>query len=402
MPAPSSLSAAEARRVALAAQGFRGAGGATPKLRTRRPFDPTLERLHVLQIDSVNVFARSHYLPVFSRHGGYSPNELDRHLWDSGEYTEYWAHEAAFLPVGDRPLFAWRMREFRDRYARDDTTAQLAPTLARVRDTLADGGPQFVRELENGPREKRGPWWDWSETKRAVEVLFAQGEVVSAGRVGFQRRYALAEQLLPAHALREVPRESAQQQLIERAARSLGVATLADLADYHRLKITDAGRAARILEERGILIPVSVEGWRKANGTPEQAWMHHETTVPSRLAPDALLTPFDPLVWFRPRTERLFSFHYRIEIYTPKQKRQFGYYCLPLLVGGKMAGRIDLKADRKARELLVQAAWQEDGAPARTAEAAQDLLNQAAAWQGLEAVRISGVGNLPLPRHTNA
>ncbi|MFV0434473.1 MAG: winged helix-turn-helix domain-containing protein [Leucobacter sp.] len=396
--APQSLSPAEARRSALAAQGFANA----PRLRTRRPFDAALEHLHVLQIDSVNVFARSHYLPVFSRHGVYDAAALDRHLWNSGEFTEYWAHEAAFIPVRDRPLFGWRMREYRERYARDGRAEALAPTVDHVREALAADGPQFVRELEKGPRERRGPWWDWSDTKRAVEMLFAWGEVVSAGREGFQRRYALAEQVLPAAALDPEPRAEAQRALVERAARSLGVATLADLADYHRLKTADARVAVRDLEEGGTLIPVTVRGWTTAAGKPETAWLHRDARVPSRLAPDALLTPFDPVVWFRPRAERMFDFHYRIEIYTPKKKRRFGYYCLPLMVGGRLAGRIDLKADRPSKAgdrgaLLVQAAWQEPGAPARTSEVAAELLARAAAWQGLDSVRVSGIGNLRLP-----
>ncbi|WP_449282256.1 winged helix-turn-helix domain-containing protein [Leucobacter sp.] len=397
-PAPASLSAAEARRTALAAQGFAN----RPRLRKRRPFDPALERLHVLQIDSVNVFARSHYLPLFSRHGGYDPLALDRYLWQSGEYTEYWAHEAAFVPVSDRALFGWRMEEYRERYAADGRAEGLAASVARVREMLGDGEPRLVRELEDGPRERRGPWWDWSDTKRAVEVLFAQGDVVSAGRENFQRRYALAEHALPAAALRPVPRREAQRILLERAARSLGVATLADLADYHRLKTADARTAAQDLEDEGLLLPVRVAGWTNGSGAPERAWMHRDSRVPSRLAPDALLTPFDPVVWFRPRAERLFDFHYRIEIYTPKEQRQYGYYCLPLMVGGRLAGRIDLKADRADRALLVQAAWQEERSPQRTAEAAVDLLARAAAWQGLQEVRVSGVGNLRLPGRFDA
>lgn len=385
------LSKAEARRIALAAQGF----SSSARIRQRRPFDPALERLHVLQIDSVNVFARSHYMPVFSRHGGYDQQRLDRHLWSSGEFTEYWAHEAAFIRVEDRPLFAWRMHDYRQRYA--ERIDQLAPAMQRVREQLTEHGPQFVRDLETGPREKRGPWWDWSDTKRAVEMLFAVGEVVTAGRERFERRYAIAEQVLPEVALRTADRETAQRSLIEQAARSLGVGTLADLADYHRLKTGQARLAVHTLEEEGVLVPVRVSGWAGANGKPLQAWMHRDTTLPSRLAPDALLTPFDPVVWFRPRAERIFDFHYRIEIYTPKEKRQYGYYCLPLMVGGTLAGRIDLKADRANRELLVQAAWQEPGAPSRTAEVAQTLLSSAASWQGLERVRVSGAGNLPLP-----
>ena len=379
--------------MALAAQGFTG----SPRLRRRRPFDPALERLHVLQIDSVNVFARSHYLPVFSRHGGYDAAQLDRHLWSSGEFTEYWAHEAAFVPVRDRPLFGWRMRDYADRFAGDGRAERLAPELDRVRAALADRGPQLVRELEEGPRGARGPWWDWSDTKRAVELLFATGEVVSTVREGFQRRYGLAEDALGSDALIDVPRDLAQRELIERAARSLGIGTLADLADYHRLKTGEARAAVQSLEESGVLVPVRVAGWETASGSPLPAWRHRDARLPGRLAPDALLTPLDPVVWFRPRAERMFDFHYRIEIYTPKEKRQFGYYCLPLMVGGRLAGRIDLKADRGARQLLVQAAWQEDRAPARTAEAARELLARAAAWQGLDAVRVGGAGNLLLP-----
>lgn len=388
-----SLSLAEARRVALAAQGFSGAA----RLRKRRPFDPALARLHVLQIDSVNVFSRSHYLPVFSRHGAYDPGALDRHLMHSGEFTEYWAHEAAFIPVGDRPLFGWRMDEYRSRHRGNGRAQRYAAAVDRVREVLTDSGPLLVRDLEDGPRARRGPWWDWSEAKHAVEMLFAWGEVVSAGREGFQRRYALAEQVLPVGSLAEEPREGAIRTLVARAAQSLGVGTLADLADYHRLKTVDAALAVRELEESGILIPVTVDGWVNAAGRSVPAWLHRDARIPGRLAPDALLTPFDPLVWFRPRTERLFDFHYRIEIYTPKEKRVFGYYCLPLMVGGRMAGRIDLKADRAQRTLLVQAAWQEDRAPARTSEAAVALLRQAAEWQGLESIRFTGVGNLPLP-----
>ncbi len=388
---PLTLSPAEARRVSLAAQGFSNA----PRLRRRRPFDPALERLHVLQIDSVNVFARSHHLPVFSRHGAYDVERFDRQLWSSGEFTEYWAHEAAFIRVDARPLFGWRMHDYERRHAA--RREALAPTLQRVREQLADGGPQFVRELEEGPRGRRGPWWDWSDTKRAVELLFASGEVVSAGRERFERRYALASDVLPAHALAEIAREDAQRTLVEQAARSLGVGTLADLADYHRLKSFEARLAVRALEEAGVLMPVRVAGWTASNGSPLPAWMHRDTRMPSRLAPDALLTPFDPVVWFRPRAERLFNFHYRIEIYTPKEKRRFGYYCLPLMVGGRLAGRIDLKADRAGGRLLVQAAWKEPGAPARTAEAATALLASAAGWQGLDRVSVSGAGNLALP-----
>lgn len=398
-----SFSSSEARRIALAAQGFTNA----PSLRVRRPFDPALERLHVLQIDSVNVFARSHYMPLFSRHGQYPTETLDAHLWESGEFTEYWAHEAAFIRVEDRPLFGWRMDDFRRRHTGDGRLEQLSHAVDSVRERLATGGPQFVRELEHTPREQRGAWWDWSDTKRAVELLFAWGEVVSTGRENFQRRYALAEHVIDAAHLRVVDRETAQRELVARAARSLGVATLADLADYHRIKTAEARVAVRTLEESGDLVPVEVEGWRTKSGNAERAWIHRDSKLPARLAPNALLTPFDPVVWFRPRAERMFDFHYRIEIYTPKERRQFGYYCLPLMVGGKLAGRIDLKAERPKRagepgELVVQAAWQEPRAAAKTADVARQLLAEAAAWQGLESVRVTGVGNLELPPRFDA
>lgn len=387
------LSAAEARRIALAAQGF----AQRPRLRQRRPFDPALARLHVLQIDSVNVFARSHYLPVFSRHGQYSSEALDRLLWGSGEFTEYWAHEAAHIPVVDRPLFSWRMADFRAGAERSGAAEALAPSVERVRSLLTDAPPKLISELEEGPRQRRGPWWDWSEAKRAVEHLFATGEVVSAGREGFQRRYTLAHQLLPESARAVLPRAEAQRALVARAARSLGVATLPDLADYHRMKTREAHAAVRVLEETGELLPVTVRGWERSTGEPLPAWLHADARLPARLAPDALLSPFDPLVWFRPRTERLFGFHYRLEIYTPKEKRQFGYYCLPLLVGGKLVGRLDLKADRSQRTLLVQAAWREPNAPADTAARASELLARAAAWQGLESVVVAERGTLTLP-----
>lgn len=402
-PAAAVFSGAEARRIALAAQGFANAS----RSRLRRPFDDALNRMHIVQIDSVNVFSRSHYMPMLSRHGSYDREAFDRHLWRSGEFTEYWAHEAAFLPVTDRPLFGWRMADYRARHVKSGRAEALAAVMTRVRDRLASDGPQLVRELDDAPRNGRGPWWDWSDTKHAVEMLFAEGEVVSVGREAFQRRYALAEQALPAEVQGEVARADAQRSLIARASCALGIATLSDLADYHRQKPAEVRTAVRDLEDEGVLVPARVAPWVTSTGSPEPAWLHRDARVPSRLAPSALLTPFDPLVWFRPRAERVFGFRYRLEIYTTKEKRQYGYYCLPLLVSGRMAGRLDLKAERPKRAgdpgaLLVQAAWQEPGAPAHTAETAVRLLAEAASWQGLAEVRVMGAGNLPLPTQFEA
>ena len=388
------LSADEARRIALAAQGFRSrtaaAGG--------KPIDATLNTLKVLQLDSVNVFARSHYLPVFSRHGAYNPADLDDQIWSGESFTEYWAHEAAVIAMQDRALFAWRMSDFRTRHHDTGRQQQLNHAVMWVRDRLRAEGPLLARELEPQRSTPRGAWWDWSDTKHAVEMLFAQGEVVSTGRTRFQRRYALAEQVLGEAALVSIPRADAQQQLMDRAARAYGVATLHDLADYYRLRLAEAESAIHELEERGELIPVKVEGWVNGRGSPLSAWLHPSAVTPSRMAPDALLTPFDPLVWFRPRAERIFDFHYRLEIYTPAERRVFGYYCLPLMVQGRMAGRIDVKADRRNRVLLVQAAWKERKAPARTELTAVTLLTEAARWQGLERVESRGHGNLELPQ----
>ena len=240
VPGSRSLSAAQARRITLAAQGFTS----TPRPRKRRPFDPALDRMGVLQIDSVNVFARSHYLPVFSRLGDYDPAALDRLLWSSGEFTEYWAHEAAFIRLEDRPLFTFRMDDYRRKY--EERLTELKPVADEVRRRLADG-PQTVGQLESGPRDKRGPWWDWSDTKLAVELLFSTGEVVTVGRERFARRYALAADVLPGDAMVGVPRADAHRVLVERAARSLGVAALGDLADYYRLKSAETKAAVRDL-----------------------------------------------------------------------------------------------------------------------------------------------------------
>lgn len=391
MPVIENLSLVEAQQLSLASLGF----SATDQLPSRSPVVDVIDRLHVLQLDSVNVFARSHYLPAFSRHGSYDPQHLDQQLWQGEAFTEYWAHEAACIRVGDRPLFGWRMADFSDRYR--ERMAAMAPLLDLVRSQLAASGPSFARELETEKRAKSAAgWWDWSDTKRAVEMLFATGEVVSAGRTRFERKYALAGQVLPDVALATVERGKAQRQLVERAAKAYGVATLTDLADYFRLKRAETAVAVKQLVAEGILMPVRVEGWVDARGADLEAWRHRDATNVTALMPDALLTPFDPTVWFRPRAERLFNFHYRIEIYTPKEKRQYGYYCLPLMIAGQLAGRIDLKADRKQNALLVQAAWQETNAPSQTAEVANRLLAEAASWQGLTDIHHSHAGNLSL------
>lgn len=391
----SSLSAAEARRIALAAQGF-----AKPRPTTAgtRQLNTTLARMATLQIDSVNVFARSHYMPLFSRLGAYDTAALDRLLFSRRPpYVEYWAHVAAFIPATDWGLFRFRMDEMRERYGSEpggwfDTHRDIVDW---VRSELADRGPLRPAQIEHDAKKgARGPWWDWDVVKRTLESLWMFGEVAIAGRRGFERRYALAEHVIPAEVLAApVPRDDAVRELVRRAARAYGVATAADLADYWRIRDRKAVVAAiDDLTDAGELEPVSVEGWTTA-GRPARAWLHRDAVVPRRITAAAILTPFDPVVWFRDRAERLFDFEYRIEIYTPAPKRRFGYYSLPVLIDDDLVGRIDLKADRAASTLLVQSAWWEHGRPADAAPRLAEQLELAARWQGLESVSISRWGD---------
>jgi uncharacterized protein YcaQ len=391
----SNLSAAEARRVALAAQGF---GRPRPATAGTRQLNGALARMATLQIDSVNVFARSHYMPLFSRLGAYDTAALDRLLFARRPpYVEYWAHVAAFIPSSDWGLFGFRMQALREKYGSKpggwfDTHRE---TVDWIRAELADRGPLRPAQIEHDSRRaSRGPWWDWDVVKHALEYLWLFGEVAIAGRRGFERRYGLAEHVIPPEALAvQVPRDQAIRELVRRAARAYGIATAADLADYWRIADRKAVLTAITeLTDAGELHPVTVAGWT-TGGRPAKAWLHADASVPRRVDTTAILTPFDPLVWFRDRAERLFDFEYRIEIYTPAHKRRYGYYSLPVLVGDDIVGRVDLKADRPESRLLVQSAWWEHGAPVDAAARLADELRTAAAWQGLETVSISRWGN---------
>ncbi|WP_419819328.1 winged helix-turn-helix domain-containing protein [Glaciibacter flavus] len=387
-----SVSPALARRVALAAQGF---GRPHPPAVGTRQLNGVIDRLQLLQLDSVNVFERSHYLPVFARLGAYDKGLLDRLTFPrSGRYVEYWAHEAAIIPVETWPLMRWRMQVYRDYFAQDGGWADAnRPMLAWLRDELAANGPLPASAIEHESNVRRGPWWGWSDVKRGLEVLFRQGDVVTAGRMRFERTYALPEQVLPSSILeRVVSREDAHAQLIEQSARAHGIGTEKDLADYFRLKRVDVRPAIARLVDEGSLLPVTVDGRRAP------AWLHRDARLPRRIGADALLSPFDPVVWERARTERMFGFHYRIEIYTPAEKRIHGYYNLPILIDDALVGRIDLKNDRQARVLRVQSAWLEEGALSASvddiAERTAALLRSAAGWQGLENIAVVGRGTL--------
>jgi len=391
----SSLSAAEARRVALAAQGF---ARPRPAVAGTRQLNGALARMATLQIDSVNVFSRSHYMPLFSRLGAYDTAALDRLLFARRPpYVEYWAHVAAFIPADDWGLFDFRMQALRAKYGAKpggwfDANRSIVDW---VKAELADRGPLRPAQIEHDAKQgARGPWWDWDVVKHALEHLWLFGEVAIAGRRGFERRYALAEQVIPGDVLAApVPRDDAVRELVRRAARAYGVATAADIADYWRIADRKAVIAALgNLVDAGELHPVTVEGWTAA-GRPAKAWLHGDAVVPRRIDAAAILTPFDPVVWFRDRAERLFDFEYRIEIYTPAHQRRFGYYSLPVLVDDDIVGRVDLKADRATSTLQVQSAWWEPQARPGDAEPIAEELALAASWQGLEHVSVSGWGD---------
>jgi len=388
------ISPALARRIALAAQGFGRPAAPAPGI---RQLGALVERLGLLQIDSVNVFERSHYVPAFSRLGPYDKAQLDRlSTGAKPRLTEYWVHEASLIPVDDWPLFRWRMQAFRDRAAADDAhwSRDNAPMLAWLLSELAANGPMRASAIEHDANKRSGPWWGWSDVKIGLETLFRWGDVVSGGRERFERVYALPEQVFPTALLdREIPADDAHRALISQAARAHGIGTVKDLADYFRLRTEPARAAITELEEAGELIPVEVPGWGRG-GAAGAAWLHRDARLPRRMDAAAVLSPFDPVVWERARALRLFDFHYRIEIYTPQEKRQFGYYVLPVLLGDTIVGRVDLKNDRQAGVLRVQASWAEPTAPADTAARLAGVLRSTAAWQGLGDVEVVPRGNL--------
>ncbi|QYM65452.1 winged helix-turn-helix domain-containing protein [Microbacterium sp. Se5.02b] len=393
------LSSTQARRIALAAQGFTRA---RPSTVTARHVHRVMDRLGVLQIDSVNVFARSHYLPLFSRLGAYEPALLDRvFLSRTTHYVEYLAHEATFIPVADWPLWRFRMDDFRRKWTDADSWMSTnARTVQWVQDELRARGPLRPADLRVDVPRERGTWWDWDEVKLALEHLWRTGDVAVSGRKGFERTYALAEQVIPEGIRsKEISRADAIRELTRRAARSSGVATQADLADYYRIRDRAAvARSIADLVDAGELHPVHVRGWERG-GRPLAAWRHHEAVLPRRVGTAAVLTPFDPVVWFRDRALRVFDLDYRIEIYVPAEKRKYGYYSLPVLVGDRIAARVDLKADRATATLQVQSAWWEPQARPGDAEAIASELALAAAWQGLEHVSVSGWGDATAALH---
>ena len=381
-----SISAAEARRLALACQGF-----ADP----RPAAEPTgwdlrrvLKRVVLLQIDSVNVLERAHYLPAFSRLGPYSHEALDRLSQRAPRRLfEYWGHEASLIPVEYQPLLRWRMeRAAHDAWGGMRKVASERPELvAEVLAQVRDRGPLAASELTAERPRRSGPWWDWSDSKRALEWLFWSGRVTAARRRRFERLYDLPERVLPAKVLAAptpAPDE-AQRELLRIAARSLGVAAERDLRDYFRLSAAEAKPRLAELVEAGDLVEVEVEGWGRTRG-----YLWPGARIPRRVEATALLGPFDSLIWERNRVERIFGFAFRLEIYVPAPKRRHGYYVLPFLLGDRLVARVDLKADRAAGVLRLNALHLEPGAPAETTEALEAELRRLGGWLGHEFDRL--------------
>lgn len=383
---PDQLSRSQARRITLAAQGFLDPPHHTPTLRT---LTRAVRRTGVLQIDSVNVLQRAHYMPLYARIGPYPVELLHRAASRNPRVlVEYWAHVAAFMPVDLWPVMQHRMRRYAQReweVAREHP--QLMSDLLQI---VAAEGPRTASQLDTSER-RGGGWWNWSVTKQALEYLFFTGQVAISGRTSqFERLYDLPERVLPAHVLNtpEPSPQDASRELVRRAVRSHGVATVAEIADYYRMKTAAAKTALIELQESDEVTPVAVEGSRA------QAYLDTSARIPRRVDVSTLLSPFDPIVWHRGRSEHLFDFHYRIEIYTPEHKRVHGYYVLPFLLGDRIAARVDLKAERPRGELVVKAAFAEPSAPTETAARLAAELARLAGWLGLERIRVELKGDL--------
>ncbi|MGH3550967.1 MAG: winged helix-turn-helix domain-containing protein [Pseudonocardiaceae bacterium] len=387
-----------ARRTALAAQGFadpRPTGAVT-----RRHLVRVLGRIRLLQLDSVTVLARAHYLPMFSRLGPYPRELLDAAAWAHPVrrprlLVECWAHEASLVPVHDWPLLHSGAKKpgWWQRYG--ELAARAPELVSAVLDAVKEHGPvgagTLERELGAGVRAAPGSWWNRTDTKRICEWLFGRGELVAGTRRGFERLYDLPERVLPAEVLaRQVDAEQGARELIARAGAALGVATEADLRDYYRLPPERSRMAVTQLVEAGELQPVMVRGWRAP------AYRHRDARTPRRITGAALLCPFDPLIWDRARTERLFGFRYRIEIYLPEHRRSHGYYVFPFLLDGQLVARVDLKADRSAGLLRVPGAFAEPRIAdiSRVVTQLARALRELAEWLELGGIAIGQRGDL--------
>ena len=382
-----------ARRIALGAQGFSGTPP-TGRIDVRH-FRRVMDTLGLIQLDSVNVCVRTHYMPFYSRLGPYDRDRLDEWLNESGENIEYWAHEASVFPVDRYPLWRWRMAEMRP-WRRTLALMEEHPgVIEDVYGQVRDHGPLTVQDLD-APNHRNEPWWGYGPGKLALEHLFARGEISALRTGNFVRRYDLPERMLPDGMLEQslIPKEEAYRRLLHEALRSHGIGTALDIIDYHRLHAPSARPILADMADRGDIEEVSVPGWRGP------VYLDPAAVRPRTITGATLVSPFDPIVWYRDRTERLFGFRYRIEIYVPERDRVFGYYVLPLLLDGSLVGRVDCKADRSEGRLLVRGAFSEAGTdPIAVSRALASELERFARWLGLDGIVIERNGDLA-PRLT--
>ena len=392
------LSAEEARRLALASLGF---AGSRPKRASVAHVRATAKRLGAIQVDSVNVLARAHYLPVFSRHGPYRPELLDDLTHGKRELFEYWGHAACLLPIDLFPLMRWRMESQIEGWS--GLEPKRKAYVEAVFREIAERGPIAAGDISIAGKST-GPWWGWSDGRLAVEFLFRQGRVAVAGRKNFERLYDLTERVIPSSVLDAPPisPRDAKKELLVRAARAMGVGTAKDIAQYYHVdgfwdRSSEAGRRPIVkpqpmfdeLEEDGRLERATIDGWK------QPAYVVPDVAIPKSINARAIVSPFDPLMWERSWTRAVFGFEYQIEIYVPAPKRVYGYYVLPFLMGDRFAARVDLKADRKASKLLVHSAHVEVGRDeSEVADALAVELSAVAEWLSLESISVARKGNL--------
>ena len=377
-----------ARRIALGAQGFNG-GRPSGRIDVRH-FRRVMDTIGLVQLDSVNVCVRTHYMPFYSRLGPYDPVALDRWLNESGENFEYWAHAAAVLPVGRYPLWRWKMGEMTV-WRRAEALLKAHPELLDdVRRQVHENGPLTIGDLD-APNQRNEPWWGYGPGKVALEMLFANGDIAALRTKNFTRLYDSPERMIDPAAFNapELPKEEAYRVLLGEAVRHQGIGTVPDISDYFRLHVSRSAPILARLADAGDIEEVEVRGWTGP------VYLDPEAVRPRRIIGATLLSPFDPITWYRERAERLFGFEYRIEIYVPEPQRIYGYYTLPFMLNGELVGRADLKADRKRRVLLVRSVWREAEAdPERVAGALITELETFAQWLDLGEIEIGTRGNL--------
>lgn len=383
------ISNAQARKLALSAQGFQNQYSS---------LDQVLETTHVFQLDSVNVFERAHLLPAFSRMGAYSLADFEKWAFAQPQIAEEWAHCATLLAKTDWALFEFRRQESLARQSVQTMLKEQSKTISWIRSELASNGPMTVSQFEHDQNKRRGNWWGWSEVKLTLERLYDAGLLVSAGRTRFSRLYALPEQVeLPKPTLSP---EAQKLALVQKSVAAIGVGTAEDIADYFRFRTTDVKPMLKQLVQAGDVVEVQVEGWEKPGYAPASLNLEQGFEIGERQV--RLLSPFDPVTWHRDRALRLYDFDYRIEIYTPEAKRKYGYYTLPILYQDRLVGRVDLKNDRKAKALNVLSLWHEPWVSkadlrAITPELIKEL-KLAATWVGAETLNPPSKGNWALGR----